>query len=361
MSRIPKRCSLMAQAADILREDLRTHKWRGQLPGEHFLCNHLAVSRNTLRAALDVLRREGLVEASQGRRRRITARVQRITRVTKSNLVAWLSTEPMRVLSSSIFFYIDELRHYLQNAGYELWLCERPLFQHHHERALESMVRQTNAACWILILSTAEIQRWFWERKIPSIVLGFPHQGIRLPSIDIDYRAVCRHAVGVFMNLGHRRLALLIPKTPWAGEFATEQSFRQAFQSGRHANAAPLVVYHDASAAGVRKALDSLFHSPQPPTGILVVNVRHMLTVITYLMSKGIRIPEEVSIISRNYDWFLDDIYPRVAHYRFDSNLFARRLARLVVQLATTGLLPARPTWIMPTFRRGDTLAPTHP
>jgi DNA-binding GntR family transcriptional regulator len=59
--RIPKRASLVAQVAEILRQELREGKWRDALPSESSLCDQLKVSRNTLRSALETLRRERLI------------------------------------------------------------------------------------------------------------------------------------------------------------------------------------------------------------------------------------------------------------------------------------------------------------
>jgi DNA-binding GntR family transcriptional regulator len=45
--------------------------WQGHLPGERELCAKLQVSRHTVRAALDELERDGLLEVSDRQRRKI--------------------------------------------------------------------------------------------------------------------------------------------------------------------------------------------------------------------------------------------------------------------------------------------------
>src|SRR6185503_7916079 len=72
VTEIARRPSLVDAAVGILRRDLQSGIWREYLPGEHRLCERLQISRPTLRHALEMLRREGLIEVSQGRRRRIT-------------------------------------------------------------------------------------------------------------------------------------------------------------------------------------------------------------------------------------------------------------------------------------------------
>ena len=55
--KIPVRQSLIAQAAEAIRQGIREGLWRDHLPGERQLPARLTVSRPTLRLALDVLRK----------------------------------------------------------------------------------------------------------------------------------------------------------------------------------------------------------------------------------------------------------------------------------------------------------------
>src|SRR5436190_19861487 len=70
--RLPNRMTLAAETAQSLRESLLEGHWRGHLPGERELCACLQVSRQTLRAALDELQRDGWLEVTDRCRRRIT-------------------------------------------------------------------------------------------------------------------------------------------------------------------------------------------------------------------------------------------------------------------------------------------------
>lgn len=59
MVSVPRRISRAAQVLEILRHGLRMHEWSERLPPEKVLSAQLQVSRSTLRAALEMLRREG--------------------------------------------------------------------------------------------------------------------------------------------------------------------------------------------------------------------------------------------------------------------------------------------------------------
>src|ERR1043166_5340529 len=250
MTDIPKRTTLVGQVVGILRRDLERGEWSKHLPTEAFLCDRLQVSRKTLRGALEILGREGLVDSSQGRRRRITPRAHGVRRPVRSNVVAWLSPDPLHTLSPFMLLYVSELRRHLQEAGYALQIVSSPVSSEHPQTALESLTHQTHAACWILVHSTAPVQRWFWQRKIPCLLSGAAHKDIDLPSIATNHRAVCRHAVGVFLRHGHRRIALFAPRSNLAGNLASEQGFREGCQSGSRTIDRPLVVHHDSTEIG---------------------------------------------------------------------------------------------------------------
>ena len=51
--------------------------------------------------------------------------------------------------------------------------------------------------------SNYKIQRWVFDQQIPLLIIGSKHKGIPVASIDINYLAICRHAVGVFGGMGN--------------------------------------------------------------------------------------------------------------------------------------------------------------
>jgi DNA-binding LacI/PurR family transcriptional regulator len=173
MPSVPRHALLVEKVADTLRGHLRIRKWKQYLPSEHYLCETLHVSRNTLRRALGLLRRDGWIESSQGRRTRITAGQKRVARRRKSQLVGMLFADPTSHRAPSMLFYIAEVRSHLQAAGYQLQVHTHPLLHRHSPgRILDSILHDTNALCWILISCNREIQQWFMKQRVPAIVAG---------------------------------------------------------------------------------------------------------------------------------------------------------------------------------------------
>jgi DNA-binding LacI/PurR family transcriptional regulator len=195
------------------------------------------------------------------------------------------------------------------------------------------------------------------EQPVPAIVTGSRHEGVRLPAVDFDNCAIARHAAGMLLARGHRRAALVLPDSGLAGDRATEQGFHEAFARGGHADAEPVVWLHDGTPAKICRALEPLNAAGSRPTAVLVSHVQHVFTVVTWLLTHGIRIPQDVSLLSLRSDPDLAFLVPSIACYETTSEVFARTIARRVIQLATTGSLPARQTLIVGRLHPGASLA----
>lgn len=350
---MPRRASLAETAAQTLLAQIDSGQWTKFLPGERVLCEQLQISRPTLRQALLVLERKGRLNVSQGRQRRIIgSRTGSLLKVGRQ-AVGMLSSVPMQALPPFVLCWIDEVRSDLAREGYRLE------FHSHAARSdrnpgpiLERFVHSANASVWILLLEAPAVQQWFQTRQLPCLVAGSCAPEVSLPSVDIDYRATCRHAAGVFRRGGHSRLALVIPTGGLGGDEQSETGFREGAAVGN----APVVLRHDGTPEDILLNLERSLRTPLPPTGFLVARSAHVLTVLTWLLRRGCMMPSQASIISRDDDAFLDFVTPHVARYRSNPGIFARRVSRAILQLASSGVTRLSPIQLMPRFLSGETV-----
>lgn len=354
---IPKRISLSAQAAASIRKSVAEGVWTESLPSERQLCALFQVSRPTIRTALHLLAKQGLLEIHQGRRHRLLRPSSR-SAPRQERLIGLVTHEPLEHMSLTSYHGITEMRTHLAEHGFSTELLVCPLRNPRAQcRRLEEFVRQRRVFCCVLTSVSREVQSWFSAHSVPALVLGSCHPEVKLPSLDVDYRSVCRHATGVLLAKGHRRVGLVVPNSGIAGDLASEEGFRQGLERTGRPDVRGIVVRHNGTAPSVAARLDALLASPERPTALIVAKSRHTFMVLMHLLHQGIAVPDRMSIIARDHDRVFDLVSPAISHYAFASESMAHRLTRLMLQLVDQGYLGPEPNLIVPAYRSGGTVA----
>jgi DNA-binding LacI/PurR family transcriptional regulator len=189
-------------------------------------------------------------------------------------------------------------------------------------------------------------------------VAGTIYAGVELPYCDLDHRASCRHAAGVLLGRGHRRVALVIQKSRRAGDLESEAGFTEGIRRSTYEDTEVMIAYHDATAAGILATVKRLMQRKPAPTALLVTNVFHYLTVVSGLAQMGYRVPEDVSVVSRDGESYYSYLIPAPTHYLVDPGHFAKALMTPVLQLLEGGAISKRAVHIMPEFKAGQSIAP---
>ena len=357
MFELPKRVSLSVQTAASIRKAIEEGAWVEFLPSERRLCDMFKVSRPTIRTALHMLAKDGWLEIRQGRRNRLLTR-QAQSAAPANRLVGLVTHEPVSQMSLTAYHGISEMRAHLAEHGFatEILVCP-PGGARTQRRKLENFVRQNRVFCCVLMSVSKDLQQWFGQNSVPALVLGSCHADVRLPSLDVDHRAACRHAAGIFLRKGHRRMALVIPNSGVAGDLASEEGFKEGVEQGSSSTeATALVVRHNGTAQNITSKLDALFNSANPPTALLVAKPWHVFAVIIYLLKRGLSVPDTVSLIARDQDQLFESVIPTISHYKFEGDSFVHLLTRLMLKLVSRETLPPQPTLIFPKFFEGGTV-----
>lgn len=358
MIQLPQKQSLLAQTVAVLRDQIQSGAWPRWLPGEWDLCEQLKVSRRTVRGALAQLEHEDVVtKGGRGRRREVSSGGRAVLPPASSKTVILLTPRPLSVRPWFSAVYMDELRGQLSAAGYhmEVHFCG----DHPGSRpgpALEQLVSRLRAACWLLPSYTAPVQQWFSQRRLPCVIVGSRHQGVELPSVDVDFRALGRHAAGLLLAKGHQRVVFLTPQSGLAGDLECERGFSEAARQFEHGRGEATVDYHDDTAAGVRKRLEALLQRRPPRIGFLVTGSNYALMTVGFLLRQGLRVPQEAALISSDEDVFMQYAIPSIAHYSASPTLLARKVSRVTLQLVRGGASELRDYRVMPHFVPGETL-----
>ncbi len=354
-----KRTSLIVQVADAVRAEIFRRGWTEWIPSERELSELFHVSRNTCRAALHSLYRENLIKPIRGRGRRVNHAAIPKARSAGQHVqsVGVIIPEALGRLRPSNSLLIEELQGELFDFGARLQLHNSPVYYRTNpNEALERLVEKNHHDCWILMLSHRALQHWFMKQNLPCLICGSIYPDIRLHSVDYDYRAVCRHATGKLIALGHRRIVFLNRRLRAAGDLESEAGLLEGVRTSSQEHVEARVVYHDDNVESVSPLVKKLFAAPQPPTGIIVANSYCYLSVMSALAHARLRVPEDVSLISRDDDPYLAYLEPEPARYIYDGAGLARKMMLQIRSLLEGGNMKLDPVRLAARFVEGASM-----
>jgi DNA-binding LacI/PurR family transcriptional regulator len=230
-------------------------------------------------------------------------------------------------------------------------------YREHPDRALAKLVEHYPADCWLLYLSSRPMQQWFQEKGLASVIMGSAYEGIDLPFVDIDHRALCRHAVNTLVQAGHRHFVQLTRAKSRGGDLLGEMGFKEAVVEAKrvYPEIKAYAVYHQGTVADVVVQLQRLFRQ-QPPTAIQISQSAYYLTVICELAHKRLRVPEDVSLITGTDKPFFTYLNPIPASYGVNQPKFIQKLLGVTLAALQGNHTAPNANWLLPTYCPGGSL-----
>jgi DNA-binding LacI/PurR family transcriptional regulator len=338
MHRLPKRTSLIAETAATLKQWITDGDLSEMLPGELRLKDHLGVGRNTLRLALKVLEDEHWVSApGQGRQRHVEKHRLEAPHPASDRRLPVTFLSPFQTVDRILLLEMEDLQMHLAQQGRELRFVAPNIFHlQKPDRHLKRLVQENPSAAWMLHFVTEAMQHWFEQEGIPAFLYGTPYPGVNLPFVVNDWESAAFHAGLQLARHGHRRIGLLGLAQPMPGVLAIERGLRKAIANFK-LEAQLSILSGNNSPQDVARSLETAFRSEQRPTALVFCSSSHLLTCLSWLISKGIAVPADVSLVCVPSDSWLQELHPPVCHYENNSHVFAHQVRKRVMELVEMG------------------------
>ena len=356
--RLPRRKDLAGKTAETLKDWIRAGVLKGVLPGEPRLKMRLGVSRETLRLALKRLTQEGWVSSpAKGTRRQIPAGLQLNRKYPGAGRLTVTILSPQSREHRGPSAELENVRALLVENGFNLRFISSDNFQSKHVgRQLEDLVRTYPSSVWGLCSTGEAVQRWFARSGLPVLVYGLPFAGVNLSFVAADWERAAFHACIRLLNHGHQIIGLLegakhSPEFP-AVRLGLKRALSVAGLKGR------LEVFKDdGSATSVAGSLESAFCGGTQPTALVLAQTAHLLKCYSWLASRGIKVPADISIVTLGRDRWFNDLYPPVCHYQPDYKRISQLFVKRVLDLERAGHVTGKPLMIRMKYVRGATLS----
>ena len=346
--------SAAQQVAAHLSEEIRQRRWTAEVPGVHQLARELGVNPKTVDSALRQLEWEGVLTSQGPRRPRLVAEAGG-SRRGRTLRVMFLPFEEADKTNALVL----DLYHRLVEAGH------RPSFAHGNLTALDmdlervaKLVARAEADAWVVLAGSRPILEWFAAREQPVFALFGRHRPVSIAGTGPDKVAAFQEVGRTLAQLGHRRIVLLArdqhsSPEPGSTAAATLEAFNAA---GIPVNSYNVPTW-DNTREGFHQCLEELFQFT-PPTALITIEALLFAAAEQFILRRGLRVPEDVSLVCDDPDPTFAWRRPSVAHVSWEpGSVIPRRLLGWARKVSR-GEADTSKAFCKAEFIMGDTVGP---
>lgn len=320
--------SVTDQAVEILKEGMRTGKWKDALPGRVRLAEELGVSHQTIEEAMRRLAKDGWLKAQGPGKRRLII-LPEGNAVPRNFRVMYLSYDPMSPGLPEALDLLEQLR----MEGFEVRTAPKALLEMDMDlKRIARLVQQNPADAWIIASGSREVLEWFSQQPVPAY--AYFGNKVDIPIAGCSIRRNMPMLIQRLVKLGHSRIVFLCREE----HFVPEPSAfcRLYIESLKEAGITPSsynMPVWGYKPQGLQRCLDSLYKLT-PPTALITSETAIMIAMRDYLARRGIISPRDVSLISLDQSEFFEWSDPQVSHFYWDPRPLHRRVVRWAKQVA---------------------------
>ena len=183
-------------------------------------------------------------------------------------------------------------------------------------------------------------------------------QGLPIAGTKPDKLPAFAAATRQLLGFGHRRIILLARqerRLPTPGR--SERAFLEELEAHGIQTSHPYNLPDwEESSEGFHRILDSLFGTT-PPTALIIEEVSLFFAAQQFLLHRGLRVPEDVSLVCTDGDPHFSWCKPSIAHIHWDSAPVVRRIVRWAANVSR-GNDDRRQTYTKAEFIEGGTVGP---
>ena len=316
--------SASEQVAAHLRNEILRGSLSGTMPGANRLATELGINHKTVETAMRQLEEEGLlVSLGRGIPRQI--KLPRGKKTETAMKIAFLDYDDQDKQQD----YMIHLHHRLAEAGHHSFYHPQSLIKLGMKASrLRKMVKNTEAGAWVVGAGSSEVLRWFSEQTVPAFALFGRMNGLPIAGTKPDKATPIADATRQLIALGHRRISLLAQtarRLPEPGYI--ERVFLEELKS----HGIPISTYNlpdwDDNIEGFQQALEALFQAT-PPTALILDEAPLLIAAQQFLLNRGLRVPQDVSLICTDNDPHFSWCIPSIAHIHWDNRPVINRVVK---------------------------------
>jgi LacI family transcriptional regulator len=217
----------------------------------------------------------------------------------------------------------------------------------------------TRVAGVIVTPLSGDVSEYLMRQHIPVIEADRQFSGGRCDAVIIDNEGVARRMTDHLIDLGHRRIALFIDETTWTTGGERAAGYRRSLAESGIAADPALIISTGWDAVGARKSAIDILARRDHPTAIFAANNLLAEGVWRATNDLGLRIPEDVSVVSFDDSQWMSMVSPGITAVAQDAvALGEAAMDRLLARIADPAADPRTMVLDAQLLPRGSTAAP---
>lgn len=313
--------SRVLQAEIALRRNLRSGSWETYVPGIRTLATSFGVSPATMVKAVERVRKDGWI-SNEGVRRRFTIHRDVILKSKGSEqvlrtllLLAPKSgrTEPARG-TSQLLLHLWEI---LTPNGWSIrFHLDDYASGKRRQKQWDDLVNLEKPQAVIAILGTPAMAAWARDTKIPMFFCGGATGDVSVPVAGVSSSHMLEEALDRLIALGHHKITLpLCERVPSFASKLKATISQKLIMANRDFISELNTPSHEESGVEIfRSCLDRAF-AIDTPTAIICMDWREYIAALCYVQEKGLKVPQDVSLVCLSHDHSADWFKPVPSHF----------------------------------------------
>jgi LacI family transcriptional regulator len=194
------------------------------------------------------------------------------------------------------------------------------------------------------------------SKAVPLVIVDRPIDDHRFDQVTLDNRAAMCDVTGRLIALGHRRLLFIYRSQSRLTTRHRLQGLAATCAAARHPVTFECIEFQN-DASFLRDELTRVLQQRSPPTALVVSNSDQASIVLGVLSQRGIRSPEDVSVVAFDDPKWSNLVRPRLSVVRQPARAMARAAWDLLLQRMNGAVDPPRTVTLDPAIEFRESVA----
>lgn len=271
-----------------------------KLPSENVLSERFGISRQTVRKAIGMLEEDGIVRRIKGSGTYLS--YDRRENLEQRNSIAVVTT----YVESYIFpKTIQGIEKVLFDSGYSVQISFTNNTLEREKSILEDLLSRDDVA-GVIVEGTKSglpnpnipLYRRLLAKKVPVLFINTYYPELDVPHVSLDDVAAAKKAVQYLIAHGHRDIGAILKLDDGQGRQRYLGYLSAMYEAGLSVTDSRMVWIDTDESKQLAYCTDKILNRVESCTALLCYNDQIAFQLIRILNQKGIRVPEDVSIIS---------------------------------------------------------------